>query len=162
MKFINSYIIQAYLTCPREAWYAYHAISADQSHDALTLGRLVHQHSYQRDKKEIFIDHLLKIDLIRDQLVAEIKKSSRHIHAAEMQLLYYLYYLKKNKGLNLHGMLLIPKEKKTIEVILTKEKEEKLEQLIQEIQDIMSKECPPQLKRNKFCPQCAYYEICWS
>jgi len=72
MKNISPYIIQAYLTCPREAWLEYHAISSDQDHEYLALGRLIHEVSYQRDRKEIYVDQLIKVDLLRERLVAEV------------------------------------------------------------------------------------------
>jgi len=72
MKFISPYIFQAYLTCPREAWLEYHSIISDQDHEYLAIGRLVHETSYQRHRKEIFVDQLLKIDLFKGELVAEV------------------------------------------------------------------------------------------
>ena len=161
MKFISPYIFQAYLTCPREAWLEYHGILSDQEHEYLTLGRLVHEGSYQRVRKEIFVDQLLKIDLFRDEMVAEVKKSSRHKEAAKLQLAYYLYYLKHEKGLEFEGVLLFPKERKTERVTLTPELEEKITQLIEEMLRVFSLETPPPVKKSKYCRPCSFQEVCW-
>ncbi len=162
MKFINAYIFQSYLTCPREAWLEYHSINAEQNHEFLMLGRLIHETTYKRDRKEIFIDQLLKIDLVHGELVAEVKKSSRHKEAARMQLLYYLYYLKHEKGLEFQGMLLFPKERRREEVKLTKEAEEKIEQILQKIQSLVESPAPPPVKKIKYCKTCAFYDYCFA
>ncbi len=162
MKFISPYIFQAYLTCPREAWFEYHSIGSDQDHEYLALGRLVHETSYQRSRKEIFVDQLLKIDLFRGELLAEVKKSSRHIEAARLQLAYYLYYLKHEKGLEFEGILLFPKERKTEKVQLTPELEEKIELLLDEMRPLLMADKPPTAKRIKYCRSCSFRDYCWS
>ncbi len=161
MKFVSPYIFQAYLTCPREAWLEYHGIFSDQEHEFLALGRLVHEGSYQRARKEIFVDQLLKIDLFRDEMVAEVKKSSRHKEAARLQLAFYLYYLKYEKGLTLRGVLLFPKERKTEKLELTSELEQKIEKLISEMLPVLEKDSPPPCVKSKYCRTCSFFEICW-
>lgn len=161
MKFVSPYIFQAYLTCPREAWLEYHGIISDQEHEYLALGRLVHEGSYQRARKEIFVDQLLKVDLFRDEMIAEVKKSSRHKEAAKLQLAFYLYYLKHEKGLEFEGVLLFPKERKTERLRLTPELEEKVASLIEEMLPVLSSETPPPMKKSKYCRTCSFQEVCW-
>lgn len=162
MRFISPYIFQAFLTCPREAWLEYHSIDSDQDHEYLALGRLIHERSYERDRKEIFVDHLLMIDLFRGELVAEVKKSSRHLEAARFQLAYYLYYLKKEKGLNFDGILLFPKERKTEKVKLTEELEKEVEKILNRMIPLLMRDEPPPVRKTRYCRSCAFYEFCWS
>ncbi len=129
---------------------------------ALALGRLVHETSYPRDRKEIFIDNLIKIDLVRDELIGEVKKSQRHKRAARLQLAYYLYYLKHEKGLEKEGVLFFPKERKTERVTLTPELEEKVETILEEMKNLLATEKPPPPKKIRFCKTCSYQEFCWS
>lgn len=161
-KKLSPYIFQAYLTCPREAWLEYHSIHSDQDHEYLALGRLIHEDTYQRDRKEIFIDQLLKVDLFRGELIAEVKKSSRNIDAARMQLGYYLFYLKHEKGLEFDGMLLFPKERKTERLSLTQELEKEIKKVLEEIKKLISQPKPPQPKKIKYCTPCAFREFCWA
>jgi len=161
MKFISPYIVQAFLTCPREAWLEYHSIHSDQEHEYLALGRLVHEISYQRHRKEIFVDQLLKIDVFRNELVAEVKRTSRHKRAARLQLAYYLYYLKHEKGLEFEGILLFPKERKTEEVELTPESEEEIEDLVKQIMPVLLADEPPPAKKIRYCKSCSFSELCW-
>jgi CRISPR-associated exonuclease Cas4 len=161
MKFISPYIVQAFLTCPREAWLEYHSIHSDQEHEYLALGRLVHEISYQRHRKEIFVDQLLKIDVFRNELVAEVKRTSRHKRAARLQLAYYLYYLKHEKGLEFEGILLFPKERKTEKVELTPESEEEIEDLVKQIMPVLLADEPPPAEKIRYCKSCSFSELCW-
>jgi len=161
MTKIPACVVQSYLTCPREAWLMYHSLISDQDHPLLSLGRFVHEDSYSRDRKEVFVDWLLKIDILRDQLVAEVKKSSKHKEAARMQLAYYLYYLKHEKGVECEGMLLFPKERKTEEVVLTPKLERKVEDLLEEIKEVVSRDKPPPRVKIRYCKTCAFYEFCF-
>jgi len=162
MKFISPFIFQAFLTCQREAWFEYHSILSDQEHEVLSIGRLIHETVYKRERKEIFVDQLLKIDLLKDNLVAEVKKTSRHEEAAELQLSYYLYYLKHEKGLNFEGALLFPKERKRKKIILTPEHERKIEALLKKMQSVLLAEKPPPKKRIRFCKSCSFRDFCWA
>ena len=141
-----------------------HEINPFQDNAFLEIGRILGEESYSREKKEINVGHI-KIDMIRKRngaiVIAEIKKSSRFKRAAKMQLLYYLYQLKKNE-LNVKGELLIPSEKKRFPIELTKEYEEKLEKDIKEIREILTMNIPPKLVKIPFCRRCAYREFCWA
>jgi CRISPR-associated exonuclease Cas4 len=159
---INAYVFYSYQVCPREAWLYFHHIDSSKEHPFLALGRLVHEMSYQRERKELFIDNLLKIDLIHNKLVAEVKKSSRHKRAALLQLGYYLYYLKHEKGIEMKGVLLFPKEKKRQDVELTAELEKEIQKLLEEMKQVLFSEKPPPAQRVRYCRVCAFYEFCWS
>ena len=158
---VNATIVYAYQICKREAWFYYHRVNPPQEHPLLDLGRLVHETSYRRFRKEIFVDQLLKIDLFQGELVAEVKRSSRHRESARLQLAYYLYYLKRKKGLRLKGILLFPKERKTERVELTPELEQRVEALLQEMVPVLSAERPPPPARIPYCRSCSFLEICW-
>jgi len=130
----------------------------------LEIARIIHENSYEREKKEIEFENL-KFDLIKRGkekiIIGEIKKSSRFLKSAKMQLLFYLWRL-KNKGLNFTGEILIPKEKKKIVVELREENERELKEAMREIKRIVSLEIPPKAEKNKYCSKCAYFEFCWA
>ncbi len=158
---VNATVFYAYQVCPREAWFYFHHINPDQDHELLDLGRIIHKFSYQRDRREIFVDRLLKIDLLRGELVAEVKKSSRHKKAARLQLAYYLYYLKHEKGLELDGILLFPKERRTERVKLIPELEDEIERLLKQMMPVLLEEEPPAAQRIRYCKSCSFSEMCW-
>jgi len=161
IRHINATTFYAYQICRREAWFYFHRLNPPQEHELLDLGRLVHESSYSRFRKEIFVDQLLKIDLFQGELVAEVKRSSRHLEGAKLQLAYYLYFLSKEKGLNLRGILLFPKERKTVRLELTPEIERKIEEIVQEMTTVLEKAQPPPPVRTRYCRSCSFMEICW-
>jgi len=158
---ITATVFYAYQVCPREAWFYYHHLNPAREHPLLALGRLVHETSYSRARKEIFVDNLLKVDLIRGELVAEVKRSSKHREAARLQLAYYLYYLKQEKGLNVEGVLLFPKERKTERLTLTPSLEAKIESLLKEMRPVLSSDRPPPATKIGYCRSCSFREVCW-
>ncbi|MCM8804503.1 MAG: CRISPR-associated protein Cas4, partial [Candidatus Omnitrophica bacterium] len=98
-------LINAYFICSRKLWFFSRQISPDPEWEFLEIGRLISETAFQRDKKELTSDGM-KIDVLKrrnkDMVVGEIKKSSKGLKSAIMQLAFYLYNLKK-KGLNLKG-----------------------------------------------------------
>ncbi|MGI6711759.1 MAG: CRISPR-associated protein Cas4 [Bacillota bacterium] len=153
-----------YYVCHREVWLMAHKIVPDQSDQNIDYGRFLHENTYQRDKKEISVGHL-KFDMVRRKdgqlIVGEVKKSSKHELSAKMQLAHYLTEL-RSIGINARGELLFPQEKKKIDVELTPDLVDKIEQAKSDILRIVYLPGPPQVIKNKFCSKCAYAEMCWA
>ncbi len=140
-----------------------HEINPFQENPLIELGRLIHQESYSREKKE-FETAGMKIDVIGRSdgklLVGEVKKSDKFLKSATMQLSFYLYRLKE-LGVEAKGELLIPKSKKRIPVTLTDEVSKEIEHICSEILNLIRKPDPPEPVRINFCRNCAYKEFCW-
>lgn len=78
------------------------------------------------------------------------------------QLLYYMYYLKKEKGINnAVGYLNYPTLRKEIKIELTEENEEELEAVLRDIINIANSDIPKP-KKSRICKKCAYFEFCFS
>ncbi len=161
---ITGNLINAYYVCRRKLWLFAHEVSPLKDNQLLEIGRIIAEESYRREIKEISFGNI-KIDLIRKKdgelWVCEVKKSSKFLKPAKMQLAFYLYELKKH-GIIAKGELLVPKEKKREEVILTPELENEIIKAIKNIKKIVSLEKPPPVEKNKFCLKCSYYEFCFS
>jgi len=164
MNKITGNLINAYYVCKRKAWLYAHEIDPDTEHPLLLLGSIYEEHVYKRSKKEIAMEGM-KIDVLRKEndivVVGEVKKSSSFKEAAKMQLIYYLYRLKK-EGINITGELLIPKERKKEVVKLTEEMESKLLEDIAELSALINMPTPPPPEKKKHCRGCAYQEFCWA
>lgn len=128
------------------------------------LGKILHEDSFKREK-DYLIDNLINVDFIKitDCVeIHEVKKTQKMETSHEYQLLYYMYYLKNEKNIeNIRGFLDYPKNRKKKEVFLTKEKEEELIKIIENINKIISNEMPKPQK-SKICRNCAYFEFCFS
>ena len=163
MKLTGS-LVNAYYVCKRKLWLFAHELSPDPDWELLELGRIITEDAYKRDRKELSSEGM-KIDVLKresgDFVVGEIKKSSKGLKPAIMQLAFYLYQLKQ-KGLQLKGELLIPKERKKINVELTEAAEQELKTAFAEMEKIILAEKPPESKRSGYCRNCAYFEFCYA
>lgn len=156
--------INYYFICKTKLWLFSHNISFELENENVKLGIILHENSYKRENS-IYIDNLINFDFIKitDCVeIHEVKKTQKMDRSHEYQLLYYMYYLKNVKDIdNIKGYLDYPKNRKKKEIYLTKEKEEELIKIIEDINKINSNEMPkPQ--RSKICRKCAYFEFCFS
>ncbi|GAE87585.1 CRISPR-associated protein Cas4 [Acetivibrio straminisolvens] len=161
---INGTLIWYYFICKREVWLIAHGISADQDDENIEIGRFIHENAYSREKKEIDFDNF-KVD-VADSIdgkivVQEIKKSSKYKKSAQMQLLFYIYEIKKS-GIEAKGILLFPEERKREEVVLDEASQNELNTVIEDIFKIVNLEKPPLPEKCKYCRNCAYSELCWA
>ena len=81
--------------------------------------------------------------------------------AHEMQLLYYLYYLKLKGVDGLRGQIDYPKLRQTKTIELTAEKQQRLEQTLKEMRRIVTLRRAPSVEWMKICRSCSYAELCW-
>nr|BAL57696.1 hypothetical conserved protein [uncultured Acetothermia bacterium]BAL59380.1 hypothetical conserved protein [Candidatus Acetothermum autotrophicum] len=152
------------LVCPRKLWLFSKDLDMEHTSEYVELGRFLHESSFARHDKEILIDRI-KIDFSSgDGIIHEVKKSDAVEEAHLFQVLYYLYYLKRAKGLSaLKGRIHYPKLRQTLDVELTPEREAELEAILRKIDEILaSEQPPPRLEKISFCKKCSYYELCYS
>lgn len=154
--------IQYFLVCKRKLWLYSKNIGFEEEHDQVIAGQLLHNRAYNYTvRKEWMIDQQFKIDVLDGEYVREVKLSRKMSEADRYQLLFYLYQL-KNRGLERKGLISYTKEKRTEEVILTKEDEEKLDWMEQEIKKIIQRKTVPPLVRKPYCRSCAYFDFCFA
>lgn len=158
--FINPSILHSYMVCERQAWLEFRGFKPSRENEDLDHGRQIHRFSFPDGRKEILVDNFLKIDLLKDGMIAEIKKSSKRLEAARIQLAYYLYYLRKFKGIETKGILIVPDEKYREIVELTPEIEMILINNLREAEVRLSSDTPPNPKPYEKCKKCSYFEFC--
>lgn len=162
---VTGTLIWYYFICPREVWLMVHQVNPDEDDPNMDLGRFIHEHSYpRRNVKELTIGHV-KLDVLRYEngmpVIGEIKKSSKYLLSARMQLAFYLLELKR-RGIAATGELLIPKEKKVEPVVLTPEIEQTVIDAEHSIRMMATALLPPPAKKIGLCGSCAYQELCWA
>ena len=154
--------INYYFLCKKKLWYFSNNIEMEQSSDAVYLGKLIHETSYEREKKEIDIDDTIKIDFVdKDGIIHEVKKSDKVEEPHIWQLKYYLWYLRQKGVEGVTGKINYPKLRKTLDVFLEEDDCKRIESLLNEIQEIIAGEFPPKVERMKICKKCSYGDICW-
>ncbi|MCF7911359.1 MAG: CRISPR-associated protein Cas4 [Candidatus Cloacimonetes bacterium] len=153
--------INYYFVCKRELWLFSHQINMEHTSELVELGKLIHEGSYQREKKEIQIGPI-KIDFIgNDGVVHEVKKTPAVEEAHIWQLKYYLYYLQCQRIENVHGMINYPKLKQTVRIDLENGDIERIEEIINAIKEIIQREEVPGVKNARICQKCSYYDLCY-
>ncbi|MCS7232050.1 MAG: CRISPR-associated protein Cas4 [Elusimicrobiota bacterium] len=147
--------------CERKLWFFDRGIGMENTSDRVLLGKLIDEISYiYEEKRKILIDELICIDILSKDEVREIKYSNKLEEANRMQILYYLYYLKK-LGVNKKGIINYPKQRKREELELTSDLEKKIEEAIKRVEEIIKMKKPPPIVKKKYCVKCAYYEFCF-
>lgn len=162
--FVTGTLIWYYCICKREVWLMARRLTPDEDDVNIDIGRFIHQNTYSREKKEIDLGNA-KLDLIHNEngelVVGEVKKSSRFLESAKTQLLFYLLQLKE-MGIDARGELLIPAEKKRVQVELDATSEKEIQNIISEIENIVNDTSAPPPVKTKWCRNCAYSEFCWA
>ena len=94
--------VNYYYVCRTKLWLFSHGVRMEPESDLVMEGRLLHERDFPGRRKEVAIDGRISVDFLetREGLVLhEVKRSRSFGRAAEMQLLYYLYYL-RGKGVD--------------------------------------------------------------
>ena len=161
-KDITGLMVYYYEVCKRKLWYFVNEIQLEKNNSNVILGKLLEENTYTRDEKKINIDWIINIDFIRSKkILHEIKKSNSIEPASLLQVQYYLYYLEKKGLIGLKGILDYPLLKQTVEVNLTGEDRENLDNIIIGIKEILRKESHPALEKKGICKKCAYFDLCF-
>ena len=150
-----------YHTCHRELWFDAAGVEIDRSNDAIQRGTYIDETSYEESTRAVHYGPIAP-DLMDDGRIVEVKPSSTMAEASEMQLAYYLWYLKHVCDDEREGVLAYPTERKRESVTLTSELESKVESAIRGIYEVVKRDSPPELEKKPYCKSCAYQEFCWS
>ncbi len=159
---VTGVMVQYYVACKRELWFFANQINMNYDNDDISIGRHIHEKSFSREKKNIHLGDIA-FDFVKSgdtNTIFEVKKSSRLEEPVRYQLYYYLWNTKK-MGKEMDGVLVYPEEKKREKIVLTPEKEEEIEKIVDDIEIIVSQQIPPPIVRKPYCKRCTYYELCF-
>ncbi|MDQ3398880.1 MAG: CRISPR-associated protein Cas4, partial [Deinococcota bacterium] len=108
---ITGTLVWYYAICPRECWLMAHQIEPEREFDLLAEGRLNTEAHYEREQKEITLPGGVRVDKVRREggklVLSEIKKTSKFLPAAKLQLAYYLWVLEQ-EDVQAVGEVLVP------------------------------------------------------
>ena len=159
---ISGTMFYYYFVCKRKLWFFANEIQLENENEDVIIGKLIDENSYSQELKHVLIDNTVNIDFIKEwKILHEVKKQKSIEEAGIWQLKYYIYFLKE-RGINIEkGILDYPKLKKRQEIFLSKEDEERIENILLEIREIINLKLPPKLEKLKICRKCAYFEYCY-
>ena len=160
--------VHYYVLCPRKLWWFAHGmeqehVSGGVGAENVALGQIVHAESYpDKSRKDVLIDGLLRLDFTDAGAVHEVKKSQGGQRATLFQLLYYLYYLKHEKGIETTGVIDYPTQRRREDVTLTPDLEAEVERVIAGVQATRERPTPPPVPAPMpICKKCSYQDLCW-
>lgn len=134
----------------------------EQNSELVSIGKILDETSYAREKKGILIDNTINIDFIKNGAVLhEIKKTKAIEEAGIWQLKYYMYYLQKRGVKTIEAKIDFPLLRETKQVSLESEDIKIIENIIKDIEEIVAQEKPPKIINEKICKKCAYYDLCY-
>lgn len=153
--------IAYYNICHRKLWLFSKNISMEHTSEFVEIGKMIHENSYSRKKKEINLEGI-KIDFFdtTNGVIHEIKKSKKLDDAHHWQIKYYLFYL-KNIGIKIKGIIDYPKLKRREYINLTNDDEEKIKDMLEKIQNLICDKNTPDVINKPYCKKCSYYEFCY-
>lgn len=162
MKQVTGLMIYYYFICHRKLWYFANEIEMEQNSELVSIGKVLNETSYQREKKSILIDNQINIDFIQNGAVLhEVKKTKAIEEAGEWQIKYYMYYLEQRGVKEIEAKVDYPLLKQTKEVFLTQEDRKLLKKAIQDIEKILESDKIQKKLDAKICKKCAYYDLCY-
>ncbi len=161
---INGTLINYYFHCKRQCYLHGNRINLEDNSEDVKIGKAIHEErADKKENSELSIDNI-KIDKLTDEYLVEIKKSDADVEASRWQLIYYLMVLKK-KGIERKGKLEFVEKNKTknkiLYIELDEELENKMQNYINDINDLLSKDTTPGVIDKPKCKKCAYFEYCY-
>lgn len=153
--------INYFFVCHRKLWLFTHDISMEHGSENVRIGFLLHEHSYERKRKELELDGI-KIDFYDKNrgCIHEVKKSKAIEKSHVWQLKYYLYYFKK-AGVNIEGEIDYPLIRKKEKIKLSEDDCREIEVILDKIKRILKSNSLPEPVNRPFCRKCSYYDLCF-
>lgn len=159
---ITGIMIYYYFICERKLWYFINEINMEQNSELVSIGKLLDETSYSREKKNIMIDNTINIDFIKNgAILHEVKKTKSIEEAGIWQIKYYMYYLEKRGIQNITAKIDFPLLRESKEVKLEEQDKEILHNVVKNIEELSKKQIPPKVIDSKICSKCAYYDLCY-
>ena len=159
---VTGTMVYFYFVCQRKLWYFANEINIEQNSELVSIGKILDETSYRREKKGILIDNTINIDFIKNGAVLhEVKKTKAIEDAGIWQLKYYMYYLQKRGVKTIEAKIDFPLLRQAKQVSLEEEDIEIIENVIKNIEEIIAQEKPPENIDKKICKKCAYYDLCY-
>ncbi len=162
MKNVTGMMVYYYFVCTRKLWYFANEINMEQNSELVNIGKVIDETSYKREKKSILIDDTINVDFIDNGAVLhEVKKTKSIEEAGIWQLKYYMYYL-ENKGIkDIKAEINYPLLRETRKIVLDDEDRNVLENVVKNINEILTESKPPKVLEEKKCKKCSYFDLCY-
>lgn len=159
---ITGIMIYYYFVCKRKLWYFLNQINMEQNSELVSIGKILDETTYRKEKKGILIDNTINVDFIENgAILHEVKKTKSIESASIWQIKYYMYYLSEKEIENIQAEINYPLLRKTEQIILEENDRKILKTVTQEIEKLQKSEKIPEKINSKICKNCAYFDLCY-
>ncbi len=159
---VTGIMVYYYFVCKRKLWYFVNQINMEQNSELVEIGKILDEETYKRENKSVLIDDTINIDFVKNGAVLhEVKKTKSIEEAGIWQLKYYMYYLDKKGIKNITAKIDFPLLRETKEILLEEKDINVLDNVINDIQNIMTLDKPPKAIDSKICNNCSYFDLCY-
>ncbi|MCI8519845.1 MAG: CRISPR-associated protein Cas4 [Clostridia bacterium] len=159
---ITGMMIYYYFLCTKKLWYFMNELSMEQNSELVSIGKILDETSYEREKKNVLIDGTINVDFIDNGMVLhEVKKTKAIEEAGIWQIKYYMYYLDSKGVNNITAEIDYPLLREKKEVFLEEEDRNTIDNAIQNIREIIKSEKPPMINQDRKCKKCSYFDLCY-
>lgn len=159
---ITGIMIYYYFVCKRKLWYFINNINMEQNSELVSIGKILDETTYKKEKKGILIDNTINIDFIKNgTILHEVKKTKSIEEAGIWQLKYYVYYLEEKGIKNIKAKIDYPLLRETKDIELEEDDKRILKNIEKNIQEISDLDKPPEVSNKKICNKCAYFDLCY-
>ena len=159
---ITGIMIYYYFVCKRKLWYFLNQINMEQNSELVSIGKILDETTYKKEKKGILIDNTINVDFIENgAILHEVKKTKSIESASIWQIKYYMYYLSEKGIENIQAEINYPLLRKTEQIILEENDRKILMTVTQEIEELQKSEKIPEKINSKICKNCAYFDLCY-
>lgn len=159
---VTGIMVYYYFVCKRKLWYFVNQINMEQNSELVEIGKILDEETYKRENKSVLIDDTINIDFVKNGAVLHEVKKTRSIEEAGIwQLKYYMYYLDKKGIKNITAKIDFPLLRETKEILLEEKDINVLDNVINDIQNIMTLDKPPKAIDSKICNNCSYFDLCY-
>ena len=128
---VNGTLMNYYFHCKRQCYLHGNRLNLEDNSELVQIGRVIHEVKAQENESAEIAIDNIRLDRLTAEYLTEIKKSDADVEAAKWQLYYYL------------------------------KEETELEQLILQIEELLSSETVPEAVEKPGCKKCSYYEYCF-
>lgn len=159
---ITGIMVYYYFICKRKLWYFVNAINMEQNSELVSIGKILDETTYKREKHSILIDNTINIDFVKNgAILHEVKKTKAIEEAGIWQVKYYMYYLEQKGVKHVKAKIDYPLLRETKEIILKEEDKKILQNVIKNIEEISNQEKVPSKINSTICKKCAYFDLCY-
>ena len=159
---ITGIMIYYYFVCKRKLWYFLNQINMEQNSELVSIGKILDETTYKKEKKGILIDNTINVDFIENgAILHEVKKTKSIESASIWQIKYYMYYLREKGIENIQAEINYPLLRKTEQIILEEKDRKIFKTVTQEIEELQKSEKIPKKINSKICKNCAYFDLCY-